>query len=67
MPKQKYDNEAVNRSKAKVTELVKKGHRLNPDKASTHYLEAVTRSEKSPMRRKKARRDWEKAVSSGRK
>ena len=48
--KQKYDNQAMRdvkkakraiKREAKINELVKKGHRLNPAKASNVYKDAV--------------------------
>lgn len=52
--KQKYDNQGgVNRAKAKVTELVKKGHRLGKG-ASDFYHNQVIAHSKSPRERNKA-------------
>lgn len=53
---QKFDNQAVNKAKQKVTDLVKQGYRLNPDQASAHYNEAVARGSKSTKERARSKR-----------
>ena len=63
---QRYDNEAqkgrLAKAKKKVHELVKKGYRLNPDKASSTYHQARIKSEVSPAKKAKAMTDWQNAV-----
>jgi CRISPR/Cas system-associated endonuclease Cas3-HD len=56
MPKQRYDNEArsgaLQRAKKKVSELVKKGYRLNPGKASDYYNQQVERARRDRWAKK---------------
>lgn len=65
MPKQRYDNEAVQRSRKKIHELVKKGHRLNPSKASGEYHRAVIKSSPSAGEKRKSRKELRKRATGG--
>ena len=55
MAKQRYDNEAVRRkekAKAKVSELVNKGYRINPGKASDFYNQQVEQARRNKWAKK---------------
>jgi len=61
---QRYDNEArqgrIKRAKQKVSELVKKGYRLNPAKASFTYHRARVKHAVGVADKRQAMRDMER-------
>jgi len=65
----KYDNgsskERVKRAKMKVSELVKKGARLNPDAASVHYNKAIIKNSAAIGERAKSKKALAKKAASG--
>lgn len=61
---QRYDNEArkgrLAKAKQKVSELVKKGYRLNPAKASYTYHQARMKHATGVADKQQAKRDFER-------